>query len=133
MVNLRVKIKRENDSELGTQFTLPDTGANIDCMDEKFVRKYKLEILPDTNQMIELVLAEEKGIRFFGTTKLTIQSPEGDECPQLCWCVLNSPTSFSLVGSCRKNEAPTQRLAIYKSLFRKLDNFLRNPKHPQKA
>ena len=41
MVNLRVKIKRENDSELASLHTLLDTGASIDFVDEKFVRKHK--------------------------------------------------------------------------------------------
>ena len=77
MVNLRVKMQKNNESELATLCALPDTGASIDCEDEKFVRKHKLEILPDTHQMIELVSAEEKAIRVLGTTKLTLQATGG--------------------------------------------------------
>ena len=63
MVNLRVKIQKNNDSELATLHALPDTGASIDCIEEKFFKKHKLEILPDTHQMIELVSAEGKAIK----------------------------------------------------------------------
>ena len=75
MVNLRVKIKKDNDNELATLHALLDTGASIDCVEEKFVRKHKLEILLDTNQMIKLVSAEGKMIKVLGTTKLKIQAP----------------------------------------------------------
>ena len=50
-------------SELATLHVLPDTGASIDCVDEKFVKKIKCEILPDIKQMIELVSAEGKVFR----------------------------------------------------------------------
>ena len=46
-------------------------------VDEKCVRKNKLEILLDTNNMIELVSAEGKAMKVLGTTKLTIQAPGG--------------------------------------------------------
>ena len=52
-VNLRVKIEKNNDSELATLCALPDTGSSIDSIEEKLVKKHKLEILPDTCQMIK--------------------------------------------------------------------------------
>ena len=33
MVNLRVKIKKDNDNELATIQALPNTGASIDCVE----------------------------------------------------------------------------------------------------
>ena len=55
MVNLRVNIEKNNDRELATLRALPDTGVSIDCVEEKFVTKHNLEILLDTDQMIEQV------------------------------------------------------------------------------
>ena len=49
MVNLRVKIQKNNDSEIATLCALPDTGASINSVDEKFVKKHKLEIFLDTH------------------------------------------------------------------------------------
>ena len=90
IVNLRVKIRKNNFNELATLRALPDTGASIDCAEEKFVKKHNLEILPDTNQMIKLVSADGKMIKVLGTTKLKIQAPGGGwtttialVCPQL--------------------------------------------------
>ena len=60
MVNLKIKVKKGKDNELATLHALSDTGASIDCVEERFVRKHNLEILLDTHQMIELVSTEEK-------------------------------------------------------------------------
>ena len=38
MVNLRVKITKNDDSELATLCALPDTGASIDCVEENLSR-----------------------------------------------------------------------------------------------
>ena len=90
IMNLRVKIEKNNDSDLATLGALLDTGAIIDCVEEKFVKKHKLEIITDNQQMIELVSAEGKVIKVLGTTKLTIGAPRGAKtttialvCPQL--------------------------------------------------
>ena len=90
LVNLRVKIKKNNFNKLATLCALPDTGASINCVEEKFVKKHNLEILIDTNQMIELVSTEGKMIKVLGTTQLKIQAPGGGwtttvalVCPEL--------------------------------------------------
>ena len=90
LINLRVKKKKKYFNKLATLCALPDTGASIDCIEDKFVKKHNLEILPDTNQMIELVSAEGKMIKVLGTTNLKIQGPGGGwtttvalVCPQL--------------------------------------------------
>ena len=112
VVNLRVKLKRDNESELATLCTLPDTGASIDCVDEKFVKKHKLEILPDTNQMIELVLAERKAIQVLGTTKLTIQAPGGMNDYNHTVVSSTLPSFSPQFDNTEKIEPPTLRLAI---------------------
>ena len=43
------------------------------------------------------------------------------------------PTVSSLLDYTEKTESPTQRLAVYKSLFSKLGYSLRDPKYTQKA
>ena len=90
VVNLRVKIKKNDNDELATLRALPDMGVSINCMEEKFVKKHNLKILPHTHHMIELVSAEGKMIKVLGTTKLMIQAPGGGwtttvalVCPQL--------------------------------------------------
>ena len=62
MVNLKIKVKKAKDNELATLCALPDMGASIDCVEERFVRKHNLEILSDTHKMIELVSKEGKMI-----------------------------------------------------------------------
>ena len=92
LVNLRGKIKKNDFKDQATLHVLPDTGANINCVEEKFVKKHNLEILPDTNQMIEVVSAEGKIKEVLRTTKLKIQAPGGGwtttvalVCPQISY------------------------------------------------
>ena len=90
MVNLKLKIKKNNEDKLATLCALPDTGASVDCIEENFAKKHNLKILPDNHQMIELVSTEGKMMKVLGTTKLAIQAPGGGwtttvalVCPQL--------------------------------------------------
>ena len=55
----------------------PNTGASIDCVDTKFVKKHNIEIIPDTTKMIELISAEGKAMQVLGTCKLQIQNIGG--------------------------------------------------------
>ena len=77
IMNLKMKINKGRDNELATLHALLDTGASIDCVEERFVRKHNLEIISDNHQMIELVSAEGKMINVLGTTKLEIQVQGG--------------------------------------------------------
>ena len=74
MINLKVKT---NNKTLLTLRSLPDTGASIDCVDAKFVKKHNIEIIPDTTKMIELIFAEGKALAVLGTCKLQIQNIRG--------------------------------------------------------
>ena len=74
LINLRVKTNNKN---LSTLRSLPDTGASIDCVDAKFVKKHNIEIIPDTTKMIELISAEGKAMAVHGTCKLQIQNIGG--------------------------------------------------------
>ena len=90
MVNLKIKIKKNQEEKLATLRALSDIGASVDCIDKNFAKKHNLEIQPDTTNMIELVSAEGKVMRVLGTTKLTLQAPGGNwttkvalVCPKL--------------------------------------------------
>ena len=90
MVNLKIKIKKNQEEKLATLRALPDTGASVDCIEENFAKKHNLVIQPDMTNMIELVSVEGKTMRVLGTTKLTLQAPGGGwtttlalVCPQL--------------------------------------------------
>ena len=72
MVNLKIKIKKNQEEKLATLRALPNTGASVDCIEENFAKKHNLVIQPDTTNMIELVLAEGKMMRVLGTTKLIL-------------------------------------------------------------
>ena len=71
MVNLKIKVKKNNVDKLPTLHALPD------CIEENFAKKHNLVILPDTHQMTELVSTEGKMMKVLGTKKLTIQAPGG--------------------------------------------------------
>ena len=62
---------------LSTLRSLPDTGASIDCVDANFVKKHKIEIIPDTTQMIKLISDEGKAMMVLGTCRLAIQNIGG--------------------------------------------------------
>ena len=90
MVNLKLKTQKNQEESLVTLRALPDTGASVDCIEENFAKKHNLVIQPDSTNMIELVSAEGKTMRVSGTTKFTLQAPDGGwtttvalVCPQL--------------------------------------------------
>ena len=66
MVNLKIKVKKAKDNELATLRALKDTGASIDCVEERFVRKHNLEILLYSPQMINWCPQKKKLSRFWG-------------------------------------------------------------------
>ena len=74
MINIRVKTSNKT---LSTLRSLPDTGASIDCVDANFVMKHKIEMIPDTTHMIELISAEGKSMKVLGTCRLAIQNIGG--------------------------------------------------------
>ena len=74
LINLKVKT---NNKTLLILTSLPNTGASIDCVDAKFVKKHNIEIIPDTTKMIELISAEGKSMAVLGTSKLQIQNIGG--------------------------------------------------------
>ena len=74
LINLKVKT---NNKTLLTLRSLPDTGASIDCVDAKFVKKHNIEIIPDTTKMIELISTEGIAMAVLGTCKLQIQNIGG--------------------------------------------------------
>ena len=75
MVNLQVRIWKDKNNKLVTIQALPDTSASINCVTETFVKKYSLTIVPDKENMIELIAAEGNTMKVTGTTKLTLQLP----------------------------------------------------------
>ena len=75
MVNLKIKIKKNQEEKLATLRALPDMEASVDCIKENFAKKHNLEIQPDTTNMIELVSVEGKVMRVLGTTKFILQAP----------------------------------------------------------
>ena len=77
MVNLKIKIEKNQEEKFATLRALPDTGASVDCIKENFAKKHNLVIQPDMTNMKELVLAEGKTLRVLGATKLTLQAPGG--------------------------------------------------------
>ena len=90
MVNLKLKVKKNDEDKLATLHAQPDTGASIDGIEENIAKKHNLVILLDNHQMSELVSAEGKMMKVLGTTKLSIQAPGGGwtttvalVCPQL--------------------------------------------------
>ena len=42
MVNLKIKVKNNQDEKLTTLHALPDTGASINCIEESFAKKHNL-------------------------------------------------------------------------------------------
>ena len=74
IINLRVKTSNKILSILRD---LPNTGASIDCVDARFVKKHNIEMLPDTTNMIELISAEGKVMKVLGTCRLAIQNIGG--------------------------------------------------------
>ena len=78
LINLRVCINKQgNHSKLATIRALPDTGASIDIITEKFAKQHRLIIAPDKENMIELIAAEGNAIKVTGTTELELQLPDG--------------------------------------------------------
>ena len=57
---------------------LPDTGASIDCITEKFAKQHKLIVIPDKEDEIDLIAAEGNSIKVSGTAELELQLPGGD-------------------------------------------------------
>ena len=45
MVNLKIKVKNNQEEKLATLRALPDIGASVDCIEESFAKKHKLVIL----------------------------------------------------------------------------------------
>ena len=59
-----MKIKKNNDSELATLRVLPDTGASIDCVKDKFVKN------------ATMICARKKDMHSFNTSHLNkLQTP----------------------------------------------------------
>ena len=78
MVNLRVCIRGPgNQKELTSIRALPDTGASVDIVHEKFARRHNLTFTKDTDDMIELIAEEGNAINVTGTTELELQLPGG--------------------------------------------------------
>ena len=91
LVNLRVCVRKKgNHNRLVNIRALPDTGASVDCITEKFAKQNGLVVIPDEDDVIELIAAEGNCIQVAGTTELELQLPGGDwvkstalVCPKL--------------------------------------------------
>ena len=77
MVNLKIKVKNNQGENLATPRALPDTGASVDCIKEKFTKKHNLTILLDITNMIKLVNTKGKTMKELDTTKITLPAPGG--------------------------------------------------------
>ena len=77
MVNLKIKVKNNQEERLAMLWAQADTGASVDCIEENFAKKHNLVILLDKTNMIKLVSVEGKTMKVLGTTKLIIQAPGG--------------------------------------------------------
>ena len=80
--------------------SLPDTGASIDYVSERFVKTHKLKVISNDDDQIDLTAAEGNAIKVSGTTELNLQLPGGGYtkclalvCPKLSNELLLSWTS----------------------------------------
>ena len=67
---------------------MPDTGASIDCISEKFAKRHNLTVVPDDD--IDLIAAEGQNILVTGIAELELQLNGGEwirslalVCPKL--------------------------------------------------
>merc|ERR1712105_564737 len=68
---------------LATARALPDTGASCDCISEAFAVQHGLQIVPDTDNLIDLSAAEGNPIEVSGTTEITIIGHQGIQVKSL--------------------------------------------------